>query len=91
MISERLHDSLRCPMTGEPLEPAPGVLMEILKREQRDGRLFNRIGVGVEEEPVTGLVNSSRTFFIMVQSDIPNLIPDELIPLDHLEFPETTD
>lgn len=78
---------LCCPLTGESLHWASPDTIELLNEEIRLGRLFHQIGTQVEDPLQAGLVNESQSCFIMVRDDIPELIPDQTIPIDHLELP----
>ena len=74
-------------MTLEPLHWAPAEVIDELNEEIRLGRLFHQIGTQVESPLQAGLVNESQSCFIMVRDEIPELIPDQTIPIDHLELP----
>lgn len=86
MVSESLLQRIRCPVTRESLIPATAAAVEVLNEEVRAGRLFNQLGIQIESGIQQGLVNESLTCFIMVNQGIPDLSPDQTIPIDHLEF-----
>ena len=88
MISRQLLGMIRCPCTGQSLEIASPEMIRVLNVEVQSGQLFNQLGLPVEKEFEEGLVNSSATCFIMVRNNVPELSPDHVIPIDHLEFLE---
>lgn len=63
-------------------------LIQILNEELVAGQLFNQLGIQVETKMEAGLVNESLSCFIMVRNEIPELCPDTVIPIDHLELAE---
>lgn len=87
MLSESLLTKIRCPIYFETLTPASLEWIELLNSELQQGRLFDQLGVQVEQELTEGLVNQSSSCFIRVQQGIPELTPDKTIPIDHLEIP----
>ena len=86
MIRFGLLDMLLCPVTGEPVSTADQEFVHLLNREIKAGLLFNRLGIQIETEIDGGLVNDSRTWLIMIRSGVPDITPDQAIPIDHLEF-----
>lgn len=85
-ISEQLLAKIRCPSSGEKLVPADHSLIQLLNLEIQEGRLFNQLGIQWESELEEGLVNESASCFIMVRHGVPDLTPDNTIPIDHLEL-----
>ena len=72
---------LECPLTGEPLSPAPDDLVAELNRAIAEGTLLFRNQSHVTLPLDGGLVNGSRTLFYGIFQDVPNLIPDEAVEL----------
>ena len=78
---------IRCPFTRESLRECPADIIEIIQSELNGGQLFDQIGNQVETPFERALVNESLTYLAIIESGIPNLVPDQMIPIDHLELP----
>jgi uncharacterized protein YbaR (Trm112 family) len=76
-----LLEIVRCPITLEPLQPAPQELIDALRASQLAGTLFNRLGMLVTAEILSGFVNASESWFYTSAANIPSLLPDEAIPV----------
>ncbi len=86
MISSALLAIIRCPHTNESLRVATGNEVKELHFELKNQRLFNQLGIQLEESIAEGLMNESLSYFIMIRDGVPDLSPDNSIPVDHLEF-----
>lgn len=75
------YHCLRCPLTGENLNPASAELVHELLSAHRDGKLVNRQGVLPAFAFDSGLVNESESCFYPATGRIPSLLASEAIPL----------
>lgn len=80
-----LLEILQCPITHERLHPATVDVVHELQELQQRGELHNRLGLVVEDELESGLVNESHEFFYVVTDNIPSLLPGEAIPISGTE------
>lgn len=83
-----LLNLIRCPITNENLAPCPAPILRHTNREQAAGRLFNQLGLQIETSIDEALINQSETYLVIIDGDIPILIQDELIPIDHFDESE---
>jgi uncharacterized protein YbaR (Trm112 family) len=72
---------IQCPITREDLHLVDASLLEKLQDQFRAGQLVNKLGIKVNEDFESGLVNASGTWFYAISDNIPSLIPEEAIPL----------
>lgn len=79
---------IRCPLTGEDLTPCPAAILEHANREQADGRLFNQLGIQITAKINQALINQSESFLVVVDDNVPILVKDDLIPIDHFDESE---
>ncbi len=83
-LSEDFLQMVRCPVSGKPLVPADAELLARVNDAVASGRLKTRIGDLVTRPLDAGLVDRDGRYMLAVYDDIPNLIPDDSIPLDQL-------
>ena len=76
-----LLEIVQCPRCQEPLIPADQALIESLLVAFREHKLTNQLGILIEDEFESGLVNQSRTYFYPVRGGIPTLIAEEAITI----------
>jgi len=69
---------LRCPISGQPLKPAPDEVVCSLQQLQRAGTLRSR-GDGFVEPFEAGLVTADGVWFYPVRSEIPVLLASEAV------------
>lgn len=79
---------IRCPFTHEDLAPCPAPILQFANREQTNGRLFNQLGLQIENPIDRALINQSETYLVIIENDIPILNQDEMIPIDHFDESE---
>ncbi len=60
--------------------------LQLLNGELEKKKLFNELGTLVNERIENGLVNQSLSYFMIVRNHVPDLSPDQAIPIDHLEI-----
>jgi uncharacterized protein YbaR (Trm112 family) len=85
VLSEEFLKIVRCPLTQSPLALADEPLLARLQQAVAEHRVKNRVGQLVERPLDGGLVNRDSTLLFPIYDNIPNLIPDEAIPLDQLD------
>ena len=81
MIDDFLLPLLRCPLSRQPLAPAPPELLARLEAERAAGTLRNRAGEPLPERIEAGLVRADGAVFYPVRSGIPLLVGDESVTL----------
>ncbi|MEC9092589.1 MAG: hypothetical protein VX438_07790 [Planctomycetota bacterium] len=69
------------------MQPASADWLQALNSELDNKNLFNELGTLINERIENGLVNQSLSYFMIVRNHVPNLLPDQMIPIDHLEDP----
>lgn len=84
-MERRFIELLRCPVTLRPLHVAEQQLLSELNAAVNRGELTNRLGEPVTREFDEALVDERSEYAVPVFQDIPNLVPDELIPLAQLQ------
>lgn len=82
MNRNQLLRFVRCPESRQELEFAGDHLIERLNSQIAVGTLLNKAGLVVETVLSGGLVRKDGKILYPIVNDIPNLIPDEGIPLD---------
>jgi len=85
MLEPRLIELLRCPITLRSLHVADQELLSKLNAAVDRGELTNRLGEAVTRELDEALVDENSEYAVPVYQGIPNLVPDELIPLAQLQ------
>jgi uncharacterized protein YbaR (Trm112 family) len=83
-ISQELLDILACPETKQPLALAPDNMIQMLNARISQGRLSNRAGQPVTEAIDGGLVREDKQYLYPIRDDIPIMLIDEAISLDHI-------
>jgi len=78
---EMLDRFLCCPVTGQGLTWADGLLLQQLNRAIETGKLLNRIGAEVREPLDAALVDTSRTIVHPCWGGLPTLLSDDAIDL----------
>ena len=81
MIDPLLLPLLCCPLSRQPLVPAPPELLARLEAERAAGTLRNRAGEPLAERVEEGLVRADGALFFPVRSGIPLLMADESVVL----------
>ena len=81
MIDELLLPLLRCPLSRQPLAPAPRELVARLENARAAGTLCNRAGQPLAEPIDGGLVRADGALFFPVRAGIPLLVADESVEL----------
>lgn len=84
-LPKELLDVLVCPETHEKLGVASAGLVTRVNEAIRAGTLRNRAGRPVTQPIEAGLVRADGKVLYRVDEEIPNLLPDEAIPLDGVE------
>ena len=79
MPSPALLELLRCPLTKQPLRPAPVRLVELLESARIAGRLIDDSGKLVAEPLEEGLLREDGLAFYPVRQGIPVMV--ERIPV----------
>jgi uncharacterized protein YbaR (Trm112 family) len=81
MIDPELLEILACPETKEPVQLAPGELIDRLNAAIRAGRVSNRGGQPVQEPVDGGLVRADQRMLYPIRDEIPVMLVEEAIPL----------
>ena len=81
MIDELLLPLLCCPLSRQPLAPAPADIVARLETARSAGTLRNRAGQLLSEPIEAGLVRADGVLFFPVRSGIPVLVAEEAVPL----------
>ena len=81
MIDELLLPLLCCPLSRQPLAPAPPELLARLETERAAGTLRNRAGQPLAAPIDAGLVRADGALFFPVRSGIPLLVAEESVTL----------
>ena len=81
MTNELLLPLLCCPLSRQPLAPAPVDLIVRLENERIAGTLRNRAGQPLAEPIAAGLVRADGALFFPVHAGIPVLVAEEAVPL----------
>ena len=83
MIRPELLEMLVCPENHAPLAVASSELLARINRAIAGGRLTNKGGRRVDKPLDEGLVRSDRAVLYPIVDEIPMLLVDEAIALDH--------
>jgi uncharacterized protein YbaR (Trm112 family) len=73
-------EMLRCPISGQPVTPAPGEVMHELQRTQLAGALRNR-GAQLVAAFDGGLLAADGAWFYPVRSGIPVMLATEAVAM----------
>lgn len=84
MTDKQPPDILVCPSDHTPLAAAEKSLLSKLNQAIAAGRVKNRAGRLVEEPLEGGLVRRDQTLLYPIIDNIPVLLIDEAISLDHI-------
>ena len=84
MVDPALLEILVCPETRQPVRPANEDLLGRLNEAIRAGGVTNRGGNTVEDSVDEGLVREDGKVLYPVREDIPIMLIDEAIEVDHL-------
>ena len=87
MLQRELLSILRCPEDRSALTPASDTVVEQINAAIRDGRLVNRAGNRLERRIDGGLMRAANDVLYPIMDQIPVLLRDEAISLDHLGEP----
>jgi len=79
MIGTVLLETLRCPLTGQRLKPAPEPLVLLLETERCAGRLRDQSGNAVNGKILDGLIREDHLAFYPIRDGIPVML--ECIPV----------
>jgi uncharacterized protein len=83
-ISQELLDILACPETKQPLALASEDMVKALNDLIGQGRISNRAGQPVTEAIDAGLVREDKQYLYPIRDDIPIMLIDEAISLEHM-------
>ncbi|PIE34129.1 hypothetical protein CSA56_08275 [candidate division KSB3 bacterium] len=83
-ISQELLALLACPETKEPVALADDALITTINTAIQAGALHNRGGKIISDVIDSGLVRQDRKYLYPIRDDIPIMLIDEGIPLEHL-------
>jgi uncharacterized protein YbaR (Trm112 family) len=83
-ISQELLDILACPETKQPLALASEDMVKALNDLIGQGRISNRAGQPVTEAIDAGLVREDKQYLYAIRDDIPIMLIDEAISLEHM-------
>lgn len=83
-ISQELLDILACPETKQPLSLASDDVIQTINARISQGCLSNRAGQPVTEAIDGGLVREDKQYLYPIRDDIPIMLIDEAISLDHI-------
>ena len=81
VIDDFLLPLLRCPLSRQPLAPAPPEVLARLDAGRAAGTLCNRAGQPLTEPIDAGLLRADGGLFFPVRSGIPLLVADEGVAL----------
>ena len=84
MVDPELLEILVCPETRQPVRPADADLLERLNAAIQSGQVANRGGDAVEDPVDEGLIREDGKVLYPVREDIPIMLIDEAIEVDHL-------
>ncbi len=84
MVDPALLEILVCPETRQPVRPAEAGLLERLNEAIGAGDVTNRGGDAVEDPVNEGLIREDGKVLYPVREDIPIMLIDEAIEVDHL-------
>lgn len=81
-LDTELIEMIVCPETREKLALADSAVLEKLNAAAQGGTLRTRGGRAVSAPIAVALVRPDGKVAFVVEDDIPNLVPDEAIPLE---------
>lgn len=82
-LKKELLDILACPDTKEPVSIAEPELIKEINEKIARGELKNRGGNTVSEKMESGLLRDDRRVLYPIRDNIPIMLIDEGIPLEH--------
>lgn len=85
VFDAKLLDRIVCPETRTPLHVADNALVARLNEAIAAGRLKNRVGRQLESPLDGGLVREDGAVLYPIVDDIPVLLVDEAIELEHTD------
>lgn len=83
-MDRHLLDILRCPITGQNLQPLPREKLGKLNAAIGDGALRYRDGETVERALDAALITANGTTVYAIRDDIPVMLEDKAIPVEQL-------
>jgi uncharacterized protein YbaR (Trm112 family) len=83
-MKQELLALLCCPESHSTLAPIDDALRDKINAAVRAGRLVNRAGKGIDHPIDSGLIRAEGDVVYPVTDEIPVLLRDEGIPLEHV-------
>jgi len=87
MVNPDLLKILCCPETYQPLREATPEVVNDLNQRISSGNLKNRAGKQVAERLGGGLIRSDGKYLYPIREEIPIMLIDEALPLQHDTVP----
>lgn len=84
MVDQELLDILVCPENKTKVTLAEQDVIDKANAAIAAGTLKNRAGETVEEKLDGGLVREDKAYMYPIRDDIPIMLIDEAIPMEHL-------
>ena len=82
-MDSQLLKMLCCPETHQDVRAADAGLVDRLNQQISAGSLRNRAGQPVKEQIDEGLVRADGKFIYPIRQNIPVMLVDEAIPIEH--------
>ena len=83
-VAPHFLDLMRCPVTGQTVQPAAEDVVDKVNAAIRAGKLTNQINEIVDDTIDAALVNADQTVLFPIRNDIVTMVADELIALNQL-------